>query len=239
MAGAVIAKFQQGIQPLKLATMLLTLALAAMSAVQANAQSQSPSVRHAACIAKIDTDPESAYEDALAWMNIGAPRQARHCVAMALIGLGQYAEGAIRLEELANADDGGSLDARRVYLTQAGNAWLLAYAPEAALVALNNALKLAPRNADLRKDIGRAHLLMKSWDLAGKAFDEAIELAPEDAEALTLRGRALLEMGRLQDAWQDAEASLASDPTSVDAVVLRGDIREAMRREGLPDPVTG
>ena len=224
---------------MKIRNVIALVLLTPLLAMQANGQSQSPGVRLAACTAKIETDPEGAYEDALAWMNIGSPPQARQCAAMALIGLKQYAEGAIRLEELANADDGGSLDARRVYLTQAGNAWLLAAAPEAALVTLNNALKLAPRDAALRKDIGRAHLLMKSWDLAGKSFDEAIELSPGDAEALMLRGRALLEMDRLEDAWQDVVASMAADPTSVDTVLLRGDVREAMRRKGMPDPVTG
>lgn len=218
---------------------LLSLFAWTVASATAVAQSQSPQARLNACIAKIDTDAEEAYEDALAWLNFGAPYQARYCAALALIGLEQYAEGAIRLEELANADDGGSLDARRVYLTQAGNAWLLAAAPDAALVAFGNALKLAPRDAELRKDIGRAHLLNKDWEQAGKAFDEAIELSTGDAEALTLRGRALLEMGRLSDAWADVQAALGLDPASVDAVVLRGDIREAMHREGLPDPVAG
>ncbi len=212
---------------------------AAQAGAQSSAGSQSPSARLDACIEKTDSDPEGAYEDALAWMNFGAPPYARHCAAIALIALKQYAEGAIRLEELANADDSGGLDARRIYLTQAGNAWLLAAAPEAALVTLNNALKLAPRDAALRKDIGRAHLLMKSWESAGKAFDEAIELSPGDGEALGLRGRALLEMDRLVEAWADVEASLAAEPTRIETLVLRGDVREAMRRKGMVGPVTG
>lgn len=224
---------------MRLRNILLALTLAAAFTPPALSQSQSPQARLNACIERIETDAEAAYEDALAWMNFGAPRQARYCTALALIGLEQYAEGAIRLEELANADDGGSLDARRIYLTQAGNAWLLAAAPEAALVALRNALKLAPRDPEIRKDIGRAHLLMESWEEAGQAFDEAIELSTGDAEAYALRGRALLEMGRLTDAWADVEAAMAANPSLLDAVVLRGDVREAMRKAGRPDPVTG
>jgi len=224
---------------MKIRLTVATLLIAPLIAGHALAQTQSPQQRLAACIARIDSEPEEAYEDALAWMNIGAPPQARYCAALALIGLKQYAEGAIRLEELANANDSGTLDQRRRYLTQAGNAWLLAAAPDAALVALNNAVKLAPDNAALRKDIGRAHLLMKSWEEAGRAFDQAIELSPGDSEALGLRGRALFEMDRLQDAWADVEASLAADPTNVIALTLRGDVREAMRRKGMPDPVTG
>lgn len=224
---------------MKIRIVLATLLIAPLLSGQTLAQTQSPQQRLAACIARIDSEPEEAYEDALAWMNIGAPPQARYCAALALIGLEQYAEGAIRLEELANADDSGTLDQRRIYLTQAGNAWLIAAAPDAALVAFNNAVKLAPDNAALRKDIGRAHLLMKSWDEAGKAFDQAIELVPGDSEALSLRGRALFEMDRLQDAWADVQAALAADPTNAVALTLRGDVREAMRRKGMPDPVTG
>jgi tetratricopeptide (TPR) repeat protein len=198
--------------------------------------SQAEAARLNACIETIASDPEAAYEDGVNWLGLGARPAARQCVALALIALGQEEEGAARLEELANAADAGSLDARAVYLAQAGNAWLVAGAPEAAIVTLTNAIKLSPRDAALRVDRARAHMTMKAWDRAGADLDGALELSPGDGEALHLRAHALLEAGRLEDAWLDVKLAMRARPADVDLLVLRGRVREAMRAKGLPDP---
>lgn len=192
--------------------------------------------RLTACIDKINADPEAAYEDGVTWLGLGARPAARQCVALALIALGQEEEGAARLEELANAPDAGGLEARAVYLAQAGNAWLVAGAPEAAIVALSNAIKLSPRDAALRVDRARAHMTMKAWDKAGADLDAALELSPGDGEALHLRARALMETGRLEDSWSDVKAAMRALPADVDVLVLRGRVREAMRAKGVKDP---
>src|SRR5262245_54654096 len=216
---------------------LLALVLAAAPAAGPPAFAQkSESVRLQNCIDRIDRDPEEAYQDGLAWVAIGNRPAARQCVAMALIALGQEAEGAARLEELANAPDGGSLDQRGVYLAQSGNAWLLAKMPDAAVVTLTNALKLLPRDAEVRKDRARAYIALKKWAEAGRDLDASIELSPGDGEAMRLRAVTPLKMERYKDAWTDVEAALKQAPKDVDAAVLRGDIREAMRTKGLPDP---
>ena len=153
----------------------IALALAASPAAFAQ---KSESERLQNCIDKIDRDAEEAYQDGLTWLARGNRPGARQCTAMALIALGQEAEGAARLEELANATDGGSLDQRGVYLAQAGNAWLLAKMPDAAVVTLTNALKLRPRDGELRKDRARAYIMIKKWQEAGKDLDNSIELSP-------------------------------------------------------------
>ena len=188
------------------------------------------------CIAKIDKDAAAAYQDALTWMGKGNRPASRHCAALALIEMGQPAQGAARLEELANAADAGTLEARTVYLAQSGNAWLLAKNPEAAIVTLTNAIKLAPNDAALHKDRARASLVLKQWDDAGEDLNMAVKLSPGDGEAFRLRALALLKLERYQDAWDDVELALRFSPKDVDVVVLRGDIREAMRKKGLNDP---
>jgi tetratricopeptide (TPR) repeat protein len=213
----------------------LILAALAFAAPAAVAQ-QSESGRLQDCIEKIDRDAEAAYQDGLAWMAAGNRPAARHCTALALIALGQEAEGAARLEQLANAPDGGSLDERGIYLAQSGNAWLLARMPDAAVVTLTNAMKLRPSDGELRKDRARAYIALEKWNDAGADLDASIELSPGDAEAHRLRAFALLQLERFDDAWKDAEAALRISPRDVDAAVLRGDIREAMRRKGLNDP---
>lgn len=215
-------------------TSLLVLALVTAPAGFAQ---QSEQARLQDCMEKIGQDAEAAYQDALTWLGSGNRPAARHCAALALIELGHEAEGAARLEELANAPDGGSLDARAVYLAQSGNAWLLAQNPEAAIVTLTNAMKLRPNDGDLRKDRARAHILLKQWDDAGEDLNAALQLSPGgDAEALRMRALVLLKTDRLEEAWEDIDTALKLSPKNVDIVVLRGDIREAMRVKGMRDP---
>lgn len=211
---------------------VVALALAAPAAIA----QQSESDRLQACIDKIDRDAEEAYQDGLTWAAQGSRPAARHCIALALIALGQEAEGAARLEQLANDKDGGSLDERAIYLAQSGNAWLLARMPDAAVVTFTNAMKLRPADGELRKDRARAYLMQKKWAEAGADLDASIELSPGDGEAHRLRAFALLQIERFGDAWDDVEKALKLSPRDVDAAVLRGDIREAMRKKGLNDP---
>jgi len=207
------------------------LLLPATAFAQAGAESE----RLSRCIALIEQHPEEAYEDALAWLGAGGRPGARHCAALALIALGQEEEGAARLEALANDPDAGTLEARAIYLAQAGNAWLVAGAPEASIVALTNAIKLAPRDPDLKVDRARAYMLTDKWTEAEADLDAAIGLSPGDETALAQRARVMLEVDRLDEAWRDVSAALLRTPRNVDILVLRGDIREARRLKGLPD----
>ncbi|MDZ4761631.1 MAG: hypothetical protein SGJ21_11205 [Alphaproteobacteria bacterium] len=214
----------------------LLVALTPAAPALAQAQAQSEDARLAACIDRIDRDPANAYEDGLAWLGQGNRPAARHCTALALIALGHEDEGAARLEQLANDKDAGSLEARAVYLAQAGNAWLLADAPDAAVLTLTNAMKLRPRDADLRKDRARAYVVLEKWTEAGKDLDASLELSPGDPEALRLRAQALMRMDRLDDAWRDIVQAMRLAPKDVDVLVMRGAIREAMRARGMKDP---
>ena len=207
-----------------------------LAASAAPAMAQTDKERLEQCIDKIDRDAEGAYQDGLTWMSRGSPPGARQCTALALIALGEEAEGAARLEELANAVDAGGMEARAVYLAQSGNAWLMAGMPKEAVVTLTNALKLLPKDGELHKDRARAHILLKNWNDAANDLDTAMILGAGDAEAYRMRGHVRLKQSRLQEAWQDVDAALKLAPTDVNVVVLRGEVREAMRREGMEDP---
>lgn len=188
------------------------------------------------CVTQIDRDAEVAYQDGLTWMAKGNRPAARHCTALALIALGQEAEGAARLEELANAPDAGSLEERGIYLAQSGNAWLLADMPDAAIVTLTNALKLLPNDGELYKDRARAYLKLGKLREAGFDLDAAIQRSAGNAEAYRMRGYVLMKSNRLADAWKDVETAMRLAPKDIDVLVLRGDVREAMRAAGMDDP---
>lgn len=213
---------------------VVLIALLAAAAPAAMAQSEQQKLQQ--CLDQIDRDPEAAYQDGLTWLSRGNVPAARHCTALALIALGEEAEGAARLEELANAPDAGGIEARGVYLAQSGNAWLLAGLPDEAIVTLTNAMKLRPSDGELYKDRARAHVLKKRWAEAAKDLDTAIVMSAGDAEAYRLRGLSRLKQNQLTEAWSDVETAMQLAPTDVKVLVLRGDVREAMRLQGLEDP---
>lgn len=190
---------------------------------------QTEATRLDTCIARIDESPEEAYEDALAWSFEGNRPGARQCVALSLIALGQEAEGAARLEELANATDGGTLEQRALYLTQAGNAWLVAGAAEAAIVTLTNALKIIPDDPNLLVDRATAHIMLEQWPEAISDLDAALQSSPGFGTAHHLRAEARLNKGDLDLALADVKAAMAAEPDNIDTLVLRGRVREAIR----------
>lgn len=185
-----------------------------------------------ACIELTEEDPEAALEESLRWLGEGARPAARYCNAMAMIGLGEYREGAARLEELANASDAGSLETRAVYLAQSGNAWLVGGYADAAILTLTNALKLAPENAGILTDRGAAYLGLERWDEATDDLTRALEITPNAVDALQMRARASLALEELNNAEADMQKALLIDHTNIDTLVLRGDIREAKRLAG-------
>jgi tetratricopeptide (TPR) repeat protein len=185
--------------------------------------------RLAACVDKIESDPENAYEDGLAWSAEGNRPGARQCTALALIALGSLKSGAERLEALATAPDGGTMEQRALYLSQAGHAWLQAGAPEAAASNFSDALKLAPGTVDLLLDRATAYIITEDWDEALSDLDLALANAPERAEGHQLRAEVHLNRKSYDLAMSDVEAAMRADPKNIDTLVMRGRVREAIR----------
>jgi tetratricopeptide (TPR) repeat protein len=187
--------------------------------------------RMEACLAKIETMPEEAYEDGLAWQSEANRAYARHCTALSLIELGHIEEGAARLEDLANATDGGSIQQRALYLTQSGNAWLLARRPEAAELTLSNAIKLSPQDPALYLDRARARYLLENWFGADADATEALSYNVNNVDALKVRIKSRLELGETQLAYQDLQVALQLAPKDIDVLVLRGEVRQAQDKD--------
>lgn len=181
------------------------------------------------CIELTDTDPNAAYEDSLAWLIAGNRPKARYCNAIALLALENFEEGAARLEALATAPDAISIEDRALYMAQAGNAWLTANYPEAAITALSEALRFQKYDPDIFKDRAAAYLALQRWDEGIADLDAALDMVPVDAEALALRARAYLATEQFDLAKTDMESALRQDPENIEILVLRGDIREAIR----------
>lgn len=194
--------------------------------------------RYDACIAKTTADPENAYEDGLIFRNDGGGVLARHCIALALLELGETEEAAARLEEAAFMPDGGGASMRAELLQQAGNAWLLARAPVEAENAFTQAMTIVSGDPDLFIDRARARALQSRFQDAASDLTVALSVRPRDVLALRLRANAYFELGDLESAERDVEAALQVDPRDVETLVERGRLREARRLglEAMRDP---
>ncbi len=183
------------------------------------------------CMDLARRDPQNGFETGSSWRDQGGGSPAKHCVAVALINLKQYAEGATRLEQLAIEMGNGPANLRGDVLDQAGQAWNLAGEPQRAQAALTRALALEPDNPGI--------LIDRSIVLAGiKRYREAIDdltLAIDHdrgrPEAYVYRAAAYRLLDNLRLADEDAERAVALGPDLPEAWLERGNVRRQLKQD--------
>ena len=109
---------------------------------------------------------------------------------------------------------GGDLRQRAAYLSQAGNAWLLAGNGARAVASLRSALTLSAGDADLFADLGRADAMLRNWKDAVLDLNAAINLR---------RAPDLLVLSFGADTWEGDPISHFK-LTTADYAVLARDI---------------
>jgi len=203
--------------------------LLALSLQSASPVATPDEARYAGCLSRIAETPHAAHDEAIAWRLRGGGWPARHCEALAVVALGNHAEGARRLEAAAQAVAGPGARVRAVMLGQAGDAWRLAEEPEAALAAFQAGLAYAPRDPGLL--IGRAQslLALSRFEAAEAAADAALEADMSAPEAWRVRGAARLAQGDYAGAGADAAEARRLDPDNIAVLKLRGDVIAAER----------
>jgi tetratricopeptide (TPR) repeat protein len=92
-----------------------------------------------------------------------------------------------------------------------------AVAPPRAIELLNEAKRLAPENANVATELGRALLAAGRPAEALGEFGRALALEPASARAINNRGVALMALGQNDAARQDFERALRVDPCQPDA----------------------
>jgi len=179
------------------------------------------------CLGLLRRDPEAARSFAEAWGAAGGGEGARHCAALALLGMGETERGAERLERLARTVEGGSAAARAAIYAQAGQAWMLLGQTGRAYAAATMALTLTPDDPDLVLDRAVALGSMGRYAEALEDLDHALALAPDRAEPLVYRAAALRHLDRPAEARRAVEQALALAPDSAEALLERGILRQA------------
>jgi tetratricopeptide (TPR) repeat protein len=177
------------------------------------------------CTALLRRDAEAALAFAGSWAREGGGDAARHCEALALLGLGQVESAAQRLESLASQSAAAS-PARAAIFAQATQAWLLANRPNRAFAAATLALTLAPEDPDLLID--RAVVLGSLGQYAESIedLDRALTLDPTRAEGLVFRAAAHRQRDERALALRDVELALSMQPGHVEALLERGILRQ-------------
>lgn len=192
-----------------------------LAAPEAGAEMIDHTRQYKACMTLVKRNPKQAFESALAWRDMGGGDAARHCTALALVGLGEPGEGATRLEVLAQEIKADAVFKSRL-LAQAGQAWLLAARPDRALAAQNASLKLNPDDSEVLTDRAQALVALGKHAEAITDLDAALAREPEKIEALVFRASAKRQTGNADGALADVGQALKLDPDQLEALLERG-----------------
>ena len=217
-----------GVEPSRMMTRAVALVLLVGLAAPALADRRPGSPEYEHCLNLVDTVPVDAFEYALQWESAragGIP--ARHCAALALVGLKQYGDAADRLEHLAEQLAKAHDDKAITVLGQAGNAWMLAGLVERAKFVFDAALKRAPDDADLLIDRARARGENGEYQAALADLDHALTVEPGRDDARVYRAAAYRKLGRADAAAADLAQVLGRAPDNIDALLERGSLRRA------------
>ncbi len=179
------------------------------------------------CLGQVETDPDQAFDRALNWQDQGGGPPAHHCGALALVALGHYADGADRLDTLAqDTSNGLGTDLRAEILIQAANAWMMEGFPGQARESLNAALALDSTLlrvlVEAHFDMARAHIMDGNWEEAIEELDFTLDYAPGARDALVLRATGHRTLEQLQPAMDDLTEVLTQDPDYMPALIERG-----------------
>lgn len=175
-----------------------------------------------ACLNQARAEPKAAYEAALDWYKAGGGLPARHCAAVALLGLDAYEEAATRLEKLAGEVPDSRIDLRLGLIAQAAQGWMMAGRAERSAQLLSLVIKIHPDDPQLRADRAVAWLSLSDYWAAIDDLDIALQNTPKDVELLLYRASAYRYLGVPDLARDDVSRALAVDPNAPGAWLERG-----------------
>ncbi|MDB5374662.1 MAG: tetratricopeptide repeat protein [Belnapia sp.] len=177
------------------------------------------------CLAMIRADAEGARGYAEAWEQAGGGEGARHCGALALLGLGEPERAAERLEQLGRSSR-SSATTRASVFAQAGQAWMMAGDGNRAFGAATMGLTLTPNDAELLLDRAVALGTLGRYGAALEDVNRVLEIDGERAEAWVFRAAANRHLDKVDQAADDVARALALVPENAEALLERGIIRQ-------------
>lgn len=194
--------------------------------------------RYNYCTYLAATDPVKALDHAADWVADTEADAAQHCLALALLGLGQYDRAAEALDHLAATMTAPPHVIATLH-AKAGEAWLMADAPDRAQAAFARALELAPDDPDRIIDQARADAAAGQYEDALALLGDVLAVHPDRADALIFRAVTWRQLELPDEAAADLDRALALDPANPDALLerailwlARDDVEQARRDFG-------
>ena len=205
---------------------VLTACVAALAwCVPAHGGADTEAARYDACMETARAAPADGLKAAEAWLAEAETTAARHCRAIALIGLGREEEAVAALDAL-----GRRLEERKPALAadlyrQAAMVRLQAGRLDAAEKLQDRGLKLAPDSVELLID--RALLLgaREKYQEALTVLERAHSLAPARVDVLVLSASAHRLLGQGELAKLSLASALEIEPDDPAALLERGILR--------------
>ncbi len=189
------------------------------------------------CVGLIESHPDRAYEDGMAWAAESHSMLGYRCAAMALVAEHRYAEAARRFQSLATALNTELTAQRAELFSQAGNTYLLDHNGSSARSAFTLAIATIHGDRehlpDLLIDRARAYAMERDYRHAEEDLSQSLDIRPNDALALRLRATARMYQSSFDLAEADAQAAVRLEPRNVDNLLVLGNVRES-KRTGSP-----
>ncbi len=197
-----------------------------LSVVLAAAPATAATYEH--CLAEVKSAPETAIATATAWRLAGGGVPARHCLGIAYVAAGKFAQAALAFEQAARAAEVAKTTASGELWGQAGNAALLGGDSDKALEYFNAALAASAgddrRQGEVLIDRARAFVELGKTTEAKDDLDTAIKLSPAASDGWLLRAVLARKGGRFDEAQHDVDAALKLMPDDPDALLEAGNI---------------
>lgn len=186
--------------------------------------------RYGACMSKVQTNAEAAFDDATAWEGLGGGHPARHCALAALVEIGHYAEAAQGLEKLADVVRANAGFKAQV-LVQSSRAWIAANQPKRAVAAADTALQLSPDHPAALMARAQALALQGAYWDAADDLSRVLYADPKAVEALVMRGAAYRQLDAHDLALDDLNRALAIVPDHPEGLLERGIVYRLTERK--------
>jgi tetratricopeptide (TPR) repeat protein len=177
------------------------------------------------CLGLLRQDPDGALAFAESWEAAQGGEGAKHCTALALLGMGETEKAAERLEALGRNSQ-GSVAARAAIFSQAVQAWMMANQSGRAFAAATMGLTIAPGDLDLMLDRAVALGTLGRFNESLEDLAKVLEADPDRAEAWVFRAAALRHLDRVDQASDAVGRALRLAPENAEALLERGIIRQ-------------
>ena len=200
----------------------------AASPAKVTAAGSGQTKEYGVCMRLARVSPHEGFEVALAWTDARGGSAAKHCMAVFLFSMGQYAEAAVRFEALAR-ELRAKFSLQAELLELAGQAWHQAGESKQAFLLYMGVLEISPGGPNIRIDRAVVSADSGQYEITIEDLNAALAANPSMVQALILRASANRHLNKLELALQDALRAIELSPNYPEAYLESGNIKRLLK----------